>query len=123
MTRVAVTAVFALVLAGCSGSASDSARYQLGEFFISGPEALVDGSDGVTAHNTGEFPHTLVVTRPDGHVIAASGLINPDETVHLDFALPPGTYQFTCRIVGQDAEGRLVDHYERGMNTTVSIGG
>ena len=123
MRRLIATVSVLMLLVSCSGDASESGRYQLGEFFISGPARLSDETESVTLENVGEFPHTLVVTRPSGQVVAASGLVQPDETITLDLTLEPGTYQFTCRIVGQDSEGQLVDHYERGMHATVSVGG
>lgn len=123
MRRVLIFAFLALLLGSCSGGASGSARYTLGEFFINGPAMLADTGDGITVENSGEYSHTLVVTRPDGQVVAASGLVGAGETITLDFDLEPGAYQFTCRIVGQDGEGRLIDHYERGMHTAVSVGG
>lgn len=116
-------AIGAVLLAGCSGVTSDSDHYQLGEFFINGPMTLSDDSGAISVANSGEFPHTLVVSTPDGSVVTATDLVMPGETLTLDLDLDPGTYQFTCRIVGQDGEGRLVDHYERGMHTTVAVQG
>lgn len=116
-------AVCALLLAACSGTASGANHYQLGEFFISGPTILAEDASAVSVENSGEFPHTMVVSTPDGNVITSTDLVMPGETANLDLALDPGVYQFTCRIVGQDDEGRLVDHYERGMHSTVAVGG
>lgn len=123
MRGFAAGVVALLLLAGCSGSASSSEQYQLGEFFISGPAGLSEETNSITIANGGEFPHTLVVTRANGKVVAASGLVSPNETVTLDLSLEAGSYQFTCRIVGEGADGELVDHYERGMHLGVSIGG
>jgi hypothetical protein len=36
-------------------------------------------------------------------------------------SLNSGTYVFSCRIVSQDDEGNLIDHYELGMNRTVTV--
>lgn len=110
-----------LLLAGCSAGSSASSHYELGEFFVSGPSLLSEETGTITMENAGEFPHTLVVTGDNGVVIAASDLVMPGQTSTLDLALDPGIYQFTCRIVGQGPDGELVDHYERGMHTTVTV--
>lgn len=121
MRRLAALAVFLIV--SCSGGAVGAGDYQLGEFFISGPVTISEGTGAITVNNTGEFPHTLVVSTPDGSVMTATDLIMPGETVSLGLALEPGSYQFTCRIVGQGPDGQLVDHYERGMLAMVTVGG
>lgn len=116
--------VAALLLGtSCAPGASGQARYELGEFFISGPKTLSEQAGTLTVENTGDFPHTLVVTRPGGGVVTATDVVPPGETVTVDLELGPGAYQFTCRIVAQGADGGLIDHYERGMHTTVSVGG
>jgi hypothetical protein len=115
--------IVAVLLAGCSAGSSRETHYQLGEFFISGPSLLSGDTDAITIENTGEFPHTLVVTRADGEVLTASDLVMPGQRVTLDLSLDPGAYQFTCRIVGQGTGGQLVDHYERGMHIAVSVSG
>lgn len=114
--------ILAAMVAACSGIAG-SGSYQLGEFFIDGPTTLSEGTAAISVENSGEFPHTLVVSAPDGRVITATDLVMPGEAASLPLELDPGVYQFTCRIVGQDGEGRLVDHYERGMLTTVTVQG
>lgn len=116
-------AITAVVIAACSATASGADHYQLGEFFITGPTTLGHSTGAVSIENSGEFPHTLVVSTPDGAVVTATDLVMPGETATLNLDLDPGVYQFTCRIVGQDADGGLIDHYERGMHTTVSVEG
>jgi hypothetical protein len=116
--------VVALLLSiSCSPDATGEARYELGEFFISGPNTLSAQASTLTAENTGDFPHTLVVTRPGGGVVMATDVVLPGQTVTLDLELGAGAYQFTCRIVAEDSDGVLIDHFERGMHTTVSVGG
>lgn len=112
-----------VLVVACSGGAGGSGAYQLGEFFINGPTTLSEDTPAISVENGGEFPHTLVVSTPDGKVITATDLVAPGETATLDLALDPGTYQFTCRIVSQGPDGQLIDHFERGMHTTVAIGG
>ncbi len=121
MRRLVVVGALLLGIS-CSPGTAGEARYELGEFFISGPNTLPEQARTLTVENTGEFPHTLVVTRPGGGVVAASAVLSPGQTVTLDLELGPGPYQFTCRIVAQDPDGGLIDHFERGMHTTVSVG-
>jgi len=121
--RRLVVVVALLLGTSCSPGASGEARYELGEFFISGPNTLPEQAGTLTVENTGEFPHTLVVTRPGGGVVAATAVVSPGQTVTIDLELGPGPYQFTCRIVAQGPDGGLVDHYERGMHTKVSVEG
>lgn len=116
-----ILAIGTLLIAACSATSSVSDHYQLGEFFISGPSALSPGTSQISVENSGEFPHTLVVSTPNGSVVTATELVMPGETATLDLELAPGTYQFTCRIVGQGPDGELVDHYERGMHATVAV--
>lgn len=111
-----------ILVVSCSGGAGGSGGYQLGEYFINGPTTLAEGTDAITVSNTGEFPHTLVVSTPDGSVVTATDLVMPGDSLSIPLALEPGTYQFTCRIVGQGSDGQLIDHFERGMHTTVAIG-
>lgn len=112
----------AFVIAGCS-SASTEGSFALTEFSIDGPTAIAAGVDSVDVSNVGEFPHTLVVTDSSGEVILATQLIQAGETTTVDVDLAPGTYSFTCRIVTQTEEGNVVDHFEEGMHTTVTISG
>jgi hypothetical protein len=112
-----------ILVVACSGGAGGAGAYQLGEFFINGPTTLSEDARAISVENGGAFPHTLVVSTRDGKVITATDLVAPGETAALDLALDPGTYQFTCRIVSQGSDGQLIDHFERGMHTTVAIGG
>jgi hypothetical protein len=36
-------------------------------------------------------------------------------------ALAAGDYQFTCRIVSQTSDGRIIDHYQNGMVRAVTV--
>lgn len=114
--------VAALVLVSCAPGAASRAVVELDEFTIT-PSAVTfqTGEVELMVSNQGEFGHTLVVTDPAGDVVWAGDLLEPaeEETVRLD--LPPGEYQLTCRIVAQDGDGNLIDHYERGMVAWVSV--
>jgi plastocyanin len=122
MKRLLALTVVALALGGCNQSASSEARYDMAEFTISGPGQLSPvGQIEVT--NNGEYPHTVVVSDLEGAVIAATGLVAPGGSTVLDVDLTAGTYQFTCRIVAETADGTIVDHFERGMSQTVEVSG
>lgn len=119
--RVSLALLLALNVA-CAGAASPSPGYDLHEFVVDGPSSLEAGTNSLRVSNTGEFPHTLVVARSDGTVVAATDLIQSGDSVHLELDLEPGVYQFTCRIVSQRSDGQIVDHFQEGMNRTVSVG-
>lgn len=123
MKRVALLVV--AIVAGCSAGIStghETPRVTLQEFAIDAAGDWEAGESVVSVLNDGEFAHTLVVTRSDGTVMAATDLISPGEESSFEIALEPGTYQLTCRIVAQTPDGDLVDHYEEGMVTTVAVG-
>ena len=118
MRRLAACVLLTIV--ACS-TGSESERFVLEEWAVSGPERLAAGVDAVTVENSGEWSHTLVVTTEGGQVVAASGLIESGAGTDLEVALQPGAYVFSCRIVAEDDEGVLSDHYERGMNRRVIV--
>jgi hypothetical protein len=62
-----------------------------------------------------------VVTDSSGQVVAATDLVAPDENARLEVDLAAGVYSFTCRIVAQDSEGALIDHFESGMHASVRV--
>ncbi len=96
--------------------------FDLSEFTISGPESLASGASTVEVANSGNLPHTLVITDDSGQVVAATDLIPPGETAALDVNLEDGRYSFTCRVVAENGEGEIVDHFEMGMSETVEVG-
>lgn len=123
-TRV-VLAGLALVasVSSCADSTTDSGTYDLVEYDIVGPSWLDPATSTIQITNSGEYGHTLVVTDMSGQVVEASPLISPGESAELTIDLEPGRYDFTCRIVVQSSQGDLIDHFEQGMGTTVSVGG
>lgn len=106
----------------CQASAGSSADVEVYEFAmdpsISSFEA---GSIELDVTNTGEYGHTLVITDSNGHVISAGDVIGPGDTAQLSVDLAAGRYSFTCRIVAQDDEGNVIDHYEQGMTADVVV--
>ena len=63
----AAAAVAVLVVAGCS-TESTSTGFDLSEFDVEGPSFLAEGAQAIQVTNSGEFPHTLVVTDQAGQV-------------------------------------------------------
>jgi hypothetical protein len=123
--RPALPAVMlALVLMACSGSPQEpvgATDVYLDEFFITVDGPLATGTVDLSVTNDGEFAHTLLVTGPDGSVIAATELVAPGTTVDLGLDLPPGRYRLSCRIVVQDRDGGIIDHFEEGMRAGVEV--
>jgi hypothetical protein len=126
MRRTVLGAGLVLVLAitaGCSTPVvTGDADYILTEGVIDGPNRLdISGPTTLHATNIGEYSHTLVVTDDRGQVLAATGLIPSGTEATLEVDLSPGVYVFSCRIVAEDDEGVLIDHYEQGMHLTVDV--
>ncbi len=122
-TRLTVIAGLLVSLASCSGSTATGSGIELAEWRIDGPSEMPADTRSVDVSNSGSLPHTLVVTDTEGNVMTATDLIAPGDSTELALDLEPGTYSFTCRIVAQDPEGKIVDHFEAGMNATVSVPG
>lgn len=116
--RRMVVTLLAVMLAACASARADR-PFELTEFSISGPDVVSSGPSHIDLVNTGSFSHTLVITDQNGQVVAATGLIGPGESGSLDVDLDDGVYSFTCRIVVQNSEGELIDHFEAGMHTMV----
>ena len=113
--------IAALLVTTCTNTSSEAGHYNLGEFYIDGPNAIETGVRSIAATNSGEFPHTIIVTDDNDRVIAGTELIQPGDIAHLVVDLAEGTYRITCRIVAEKDDGRLVDHYEAGMGLTLRV--
>jgi hypothetical protein len=115
-------ALLLLVLQACSGSPQPATQVELAEFSVSVQHAVWRaGRIHLDVENLGAFPHTLVVTTDNGTVVAASPVLQSDETIELDLDLEPGTYHLSCRLVVETDDGMLIDHFERGMHATVTV--
>lgn len=88
---------------------------------MTGPGHLRAGSQTIDIANSGEFPHTLIVTDSNGTVAAATSLVPPGGTATVEVDLASGEYLFTCRIVVEGEDGHLVDHFQEGMSLTVEV--
>ena len=124
MRKLGLFVVAALVL-GCGGQFEvqrGTMEIALDEFYIETETPLVGaGSIDLELQNEGEIPHTLVVAANDGTVLAASDAVQPQSQQTLTVRLQPGTYQLTCRIVFRGDDGLLVDHYQEGMGTILTV--
>ncbi len=113
-----------LLLAACQSAEASSHDIVLSEFKMDvSDDSIESGRTQLSVSNTGEFAHTVVVANVRGKVLFSSPLIAPGTEDVIDLELPPGTYEFTCRIVVQSEEGDLIDHYERGMRAAVTARG
>ena len=89
---VATVALMGALTSACIGTDSAGSDFELVEFTISGPSTIGGDSDTLSVTNSGEFPHTLVISDENGTVITGTDLIAPGQTVALDVPLQPGTY-------------------------------
>ncbi|HEY7704239.1 MAG TPA: cupredoxin domain-containing protein [Acidimicrobiia bacterium] len=113
----------ALVLAACSQSpAPRELEVELADGFIT-PEvpSVAQGTVTFEVENYGTVTHTLVVTDAAGHVVAATEVLDPEDGTNLEVALDPGTYQLTCRIVAEDEDGNIIDHFQQGMRAELKV--
>jgi hypothetical protein len=120
--RITISLFALCLIAACSTQATGEAGYTLAEGVIEGPGNLtVAGTAMIDVNNIGEYSHTLVVTNESGEVVGATGLLASGEQASISVDLEAGTYVFSCRIVSQDDEGNLIDHFEQGMHRTVTV--
>lgn len=123
MRRIVLGVLLSLAVVSCAQDAATSAaEFTLFEFGIDGSvENLAAGPVTLTVRNSGEFAHTLVVAEHMGAVLTATEVLAAGESVVLDLDLAPGSYEFTCRIVGQREDGSIVDHFEEGMEADIEV--
>lgn len=121
MRSLAVAAL--LLVVACAPDQAQGEGFVLSEWAIDGPDTLATaGEVDIAVDNAGEFPHTLIVTSGDGHVVGATGVIPPGTSATLELDLETGSYIFSCRIVTERDDGTISDHYQRGMYRTVDVG-
>ena len=112
----------ALAVAACQGPSASSAEIDLYEFEVEPSiSSFAAGTVTLDVKNEGEYGHTLVITDAGGHVLSAGGVIDPGLTSRVSIDLAAGVYSFTCRIVAQDDDGVVLDHYEQGMSADVVV--
>ena len=119
--RSRLLALTLLTIVACATQSSPGDGYVLSEWAIDGPARLTAGASSLTVENAGEWGHTLIVTTDAGAVVGATGLIDAETAATLELDLAAGAYTFSCRIVAEDDEGNLSDHYEQGMYRTVVV--
>lgn len=115
--------VLAAILSACGSTASPAGApsVELSEGFVIAAGDFSPGVNEFSITNTGEFGHTLVIANQSGNVLDATDVIGPNESLDFSVDLPPGLYEFSCRIVAQIGDGTLVDHYQEGMHTQVEV--
>jgi hypothetical protein len=114
-----------LAVAACATKAPPptEAKVDLYEYRIETEQpALAAGLVEIEVLNEGSRWHTLVVSKVGAETVAATPIIPPGTTHHLKLDLEPGIYEFTCRLVATKDDGALVDHFELGMVTRVTVG-
>jgi hypothetical protein len=121
--KLRLLALAGLIVVGSCATEPIGGAFELTEFDISGPGTHDSGTWQIEVANSGDLPHTLVITDSSGHVVNATELILPGEVSTLDVTLAEGRYVFTCRIVAQTDTGEIVDHFEAGMNETIDVFG
>lgn len=122
MRRLSLIVLLTL-LSGCTAASSGGSSFVLDEGRIDGPETISEGTTTLEISNVGEFNHTLLVTDADGNVLAATEVVPPGTDTALSVNLEAGVYQVSCRLVGQDGDGNIIDHYEIGMFSQLTVGG
>jgi hypothetical protein len=111
-----------VVLVACQGPSTSATKVDLYEFEIEPSISnLVAGTVTLDVTNEGDYGHTLVITDSEGHVLSAGDVIDSGEASELSIDLAAGDYFFTCRIVAQDDDGNVIDHYEQGMSAEVTV--
>lgn len=117
-------AIALLVVMGCQATPTvGPIEVELDDFYIE-PASVTwaAGMIHLSVFNEGRAPHSLIISTQDGtQVVAALNPLATDETAEMSIELSPGIYTLTCRIVGQTADGQLVDHYARGMAATIEV--
>lgn len=108
-------------LASCSGTVTGpDGQVTLDEFSVLAP-ASIAGPTTLDVVNAGEMAHTVVVADETGRVVTSIDVIPPGESSSISIDLPPGFYDFTCRIVLELPDGTIGDHYGRGMEAIVEV--
>jgi hypothetical protein len=125
-SRLLQLVTFLVVVGACStpAPARGPIELELDEFSIEpAADSIAAGRVLFDVVNEGEFPHTLVLATNAGEVLYASEVVDPGGALEVELDLAPATYQLTCRIVVQLADGQLVDHYQNGMGNTIEVKG
>ncbi len=122
MRSIILGLVAAVALGACGGSRELLPEHEV-DLFEFGIETAAEWGNAapVTVRNSGEFPHTLVVSRDDGEVVFASDVIAAGDSAVVRLDLEPGEYELSCRLVAQTSDGVLVDHFEEGMRADLVV--
>jgi hypothetical protein len=120
--RVLALVVLLTVLTACDGTPADESRVVLNEYsMVVSPGLVAAGVIDFELENVGEQGHMMVITDDDGTVLATTDVIAPGTMATLRADLEAGQYLASCRIVVQLPDGRISDHLEQGMVTTLRV--
>jgi hypothetical protein len=120
--RKSLILIAALAMVSCQSPSGSSAEIDVYEFEIQPSlSSFEEGTVTLDVVNEGEYGHTLVITDSGGHVLSAGDVIDAGQTSTMSIDLVSGDYFLTCRIVAQDDEGNVIDHYEQGMSAEVTV--
>ena len=122
MRRLLVLVLLAVVACSVGKDAGGPPVVLLDEFSVEAAGVFGPGVNEVVVRNDGEFGHTVVFAQSDGTVVGASPSVAPGEEIVFPVRLEAGVeYEISCRIVVGVGEGRIVDHYEEGMLTGITV--
>lgn len=121
---LAVVAFVAMGLPGCAGG--EEIEVALGEWYIAAPRApLKAGRVTISTHNNGVLVHEIEILKIDGTYqefeVAELEDLEPGSTNTLVVELPPGSYEIVCTIVEKTPGGTVLNHYDLGMHTTLTV--
>jgi plastocyanin len=123
MKRLLIVALLVSGSAACSSTSMVQHDITLDEFsIVARSSTITGGATTIDVHNAGEFGHTVVIADRQGNVVRSTNIIGPGADEAVQIALAPGEYEITCRLVIETESG-LIDHYERGMHTVVTVEG
>lgn len=124
MRRALALVVLLSALTACDGTPADESRVVLREYsMVVSPGIVAAGIVDFELENVGEQGHMMVITDDDGTVLATTDVVPPGTSATLRADLEPGRYLASCRIVVQLPDGRISDHLEQGMVTTLRVSG
>ncbi len=98
----------------------------LGEWFIAAPQDPIAADDVLfVVENVGSMVHEIEIFRKDGQYqefeIGEIEDIAPGESPELQLPLEPGVYELICVIVEKTDMGEILNHYELGMHTILTV--
>jgi uncharacterized cupredoxin-like copper-binding protein len=121
---LAVAVAASVGIAGCTDG--NELEIELGEWYIAAPQVPVKaGKVILNTRNSGDLVHEIEILKVDGRYqefeMAELVDIGPGSTESLTVELEPGSYTIICTIVEKAADGTVLNHYDLGMRTTMTV--